>query len=82
MIASGKVDLKPLITATFPFDESIQAFERAAEGRPEDVKLQVKLQVSVGAPEYESHGRAPPLLFSTRGAAGILARIRTCRFAG
>ncbi len=43
MIASGKVDLKPLISATFPFDESVQAFERAAEGRPEDVKLQVKL---------------------------------------
>jgi D-xylulose reductase len=43
MIASGKVDLKPLISATFPFDESVQAFERAAEGRPADVKLQVKL---------------------------------------
>ncbi len=43
MIASGKVDLKPLISATFPFEESVQAFERAAEGRPGDVKLQVKL---------------------------------------
>jgi hypothetical protein len=43
MIASGKVDLKPPISATFPFDESVQAFERAAEGRPADVKLQVKL---------------------------------------
>ena len=43
LIASGKVDLKPLISATFPFEESIQAFERAAEGRPADVKLQVKL---------------------------------------
>jgi D-xylulose reductase len=43
MIASGKVDLKPLISATFPFDESIAAFERAAEGRPGDVKLQIKM---------------------------------------
>ena len=34
MIASGKVDLKPLITETFPFDDSVAAFERAAEGRP------------------------------------------------
>ncbi len=43
MIASGKVDLKPLISATFPFDQSVAAFERAAEGRPADVKLQIKL---------------------------------------
>ncbi len=43
MIASGKVDLKPLISDTFSFDQSIAAFERAAEGRPKDVKLQIKL---------------------------------------
>ncbi len=41
LIASGKVDLKPLITETFPFEKSISAFERAAEGRPADVKLQI-----------------------------------------
>ena len=43
MIASGKVDLKPLISDTFSFDQSIAAFERAAEGRPKDVKLQIKM---------------------------------------
>jgi len=43
MIASGKVDLKPLISDTFRFEESIAAFERAAEGRPGDVKLQIKV---------------------------------------
>jgi D-xylulose reductase len=43
MIASGKVDLKPLITHTYGFEDSITAFERAAEGRPADVKLQIKL---------------------------------------
>lgn len=43
MIASGKVDLKPLITETFAFEDSVAAFERAAEGRPGDVKLQIKL---------------------------------------
>ena len=42
MIASGKVDLKPLISHTFPFDQSIAAFERAAAGRPSDVKLQIR----------------------------------------
>ncbi len=43
LIASGKVDLKPLITDTFDFNESIAAFERAAKGLPEDVKLQIRL---------------------------------------
>jgi D-xylulose reductase len=41
LMASGKVDLKPLISETFPFEKSIFAFERAAEGRPADVKLQI-----------------------------------------
>lgn len=43
MFGSGKVDLKPLISETFAFEDSIAAFERAAEGRPTDVKLQIKL---------------------------------------
>ncbi len=43
LIASGSIDLNPLISASFPFRDSIMAFERAAEGRPEDVKLQITL---------------------------------------
>ncbi len=43
LIASGKVDLKPLIAGTYAFKDSIAAFERAAEGRPADVKLQIHL---------------------------------------
>lgn len=43
LIGAGKVDLKPLISATYPFNESIAAFERAAEARPEDVKLQIQV---------------------------------------
>ena len=43
LIASGKVDLKPLISGTFPFEDSIAAVERAASGRPGDVKLQIKM---------------------------------------
>ncbi|SHI73492.1 D-xylulose reductase [Aureimonas altamirensis DSM 21988] len=43
MMASGKVDLKPLISETLPFDRSVEAFERAAEGRPTDVKLQIEM---------------------------------------
>ncbi|WFS00182.1 NAD(P)-dependent alcohol dehydrogenase [Rhizobium tumorigenes] len=41
LIGSGRVDLKPLISETFGFEQSIEAFERAAEGRPSDVKLQI-----------------------------------------
>ncbi|MBM2710535.1 NAD(P)-dependent alcohol dehydrogenase [Mesorhizobium caraganae] len=43
LIASGKVDLKPLITGTYAFADSIEAFERAAQGNPQDVKLQILL---------------------------------------
>ena len=43
LIASGKVDLNPLITETFNFEQSIEAFERAAKGLPSDIKLQIKV---------------------------------------
>ncbi|CAH2603309.1 putative D-xylulose reductase [Rhodovastum atsumiense] len=43
LVASGKIDLRPLISATYPFDDSIAAFRRAAEHRPEDVKIQIAL---------------------------------------
>ena len=42
LLGSGKVDLKPLISATYGFDDSIAAFERAAEHRPTDVKIQIR----------------------------------------
>ncbi|WP_426230563.1 NAD(P)-dependent alcohol dehydrogenase [Pararhizobium sp. DWP3-4] len=41
LIASGKVDLKPLITGTFDFKDSIKAFDRAVAAIPSDVKLQI-----------------------------------------
>jgi D-xylulose reductase len=41
LIASGKVDLKPLISETFAFSDSVAAFERAAKGLPGDIKLQI-----------------------------------------
>lgn len=43
LIASGKVDLKPLISETYVFEDAIAAFDRAAEGRPTDVKIQIKV---------------------------------------
>jgi D-xylulose reductase len=43
LFASGRVDLKPLISATFPFEQAIAAFDRAVEARPADVKLQIRV---------------------------------------
>lgn len=46
LIGSGKVDLKPLISETFGFEESLKAFDRAVEARPTDVKIQIKVSGS------------------------------------
>ncbi|TRD13957.1 zinc-binding dehydrogenase, partial [Palleronia caenipelagi] len=43
LMASGKVDLKPLISETFAFADSIAAFDRAVKARPTDVKIQIKV---------------------------------------
>ena len=43
LIGSGKVDLKPLISATLPFKDSIAAFDRAVEARETDVKIQIEM---------------------------------------
>ena len=43
LIASGKVDLKPLISETFAFEDSVKAFDRAVKARPSDVKLQIRV---------------------------------------
>lgn len=42
-IAAGKVDLKPLISATYPFERAIEAFDRAVQARPADVKIQIEM---------------------------------------
>lgn len=43
MLASGAIDVKPLITRTFGFDDSVRAFEIAASAPPGDVKMQIEL---------------------------------------
>jgi len=43
LIGAGKVDLKPLISATLPFKDSIAAFDRAVEARETDVKIQIDM---------------------------------------
>jgi D-xylulose reductase len=41
LIAFGKVDVKPLISKTFPFEKAVEAFEFAAQGLPSVVKTQI-----------------------------------------
>ncbi len=43
MIGSGAIDVKPLITRTFPFKDSVHAFEVAASAPPGDVKMQIEM---------------------------------------
>ncbi|MEN3792382.1 NAD(P)-dependent alcohol dehydrogenase [Fulvimarina sp. MAC3] len=43
MLSSGAIDVKPLITRTFSFEESVHAFETAASAPPADVKMQIEL---------------------------------------
>lgn len=43
MLSSGAIDVKPLITRTFDFNDSVRAFEIAASAPPADVKMQIVL---------------------------------------
>jgi D-xylulose reductase len=43
MLASGAIDVKPPITRTFAFDESVDAFKLAASAPSSDVKMQIVL---------------------------------------
>jgi D-xylulose reductase len=47
LIASGKVDLKPLISKSFPFTQSLKAFDLAAEERPDMVKIQIAVDLEM-----------------------------------
>lgn len=41
LLSSGKIDVKPLISKTFRFEDAVEAFKFAAEGRPDIVKTQI-----------------------------------------
>ncbi|MEM9341698.1 MAG: NAD(P)-dependent alcohol dehydrogenase [Pseudomonadota bacterium] len=43
MLASGAIDVKPLITRKFAFEDSVEAFQIAASAPPADVKMQIEL---------------------------------------
>jgi|TARA_B100001964_G_scaffold245730_1_gene335296 D-xylulose reductase len=41
VLSLKKIHVKPLISVTFPFNMSVEAFIRAAEHRPNDIKIQI-----------------------------------------
>ena len=43
LLGSGKIDLKPMISETFPFADAIRAFEYAADPKPDSVKIQIQM---------------------------------------
>lgn len=43
LVSTGKIDLKRLISKTFAFEDSIEAYEFAAEGHPDIVKVMIEL---------------------------------------
>jgi D-xylulose reductase len=43
LLQSGRIDVKPLISESFVFRQSVEAFERAARAFPRDVKLQIRM---------------------------------------
>lgn len=44
LAASPQIDLAPLISVTFPFEEAADAFARGAEGRSGDTKIQIQVR--------------------------------------
>ena len=43
LLGSGRIDVKPLITDTFAFDDSVAAFDYASRPQPHSVKVQIRL---------------------------------------
>ncbi|MHB9293465.1 D-xylulose reductase, partial [Hollandina sp. SP2] len=43
LVSAGKIDVKRLISKTFPFDDAVAAYEYAAAGHPEVVKVMIDL---------------------------------------
>jgi len=46
LVAQGKVDLKPLVSHRFPFEESYLAFQTTRNGKSEDGKGVIKVIIS------------------------------------
>lgn len=47
LMASGSLQVEPLISEIFPFSKSVEAFELAVQQKPEHVKIQISLEEGV-----------------------------------
>jgi D-xylulose reductase len=45
LMSSGKIDLKPLITDTYSFTDSLKAFDYACDPRPTSIKVQIVMDI-------------------------------------
>ena len=43
LMGAGKIKLLPLVTETYPFDRSIEAYDYAVSPRPGSVKIQIQM---------------------------------------
>ena len=43
MLSSGLINVRPLITKKYIFDDSVEAFNVAADARPENIKIQIEI---------------------------------------
>lgn len=43
LMGSGKIDIKPMITDTYPFNEGIEAVDYACDPDPSSVKIQIEV---------------------------------------
>lgn len=43
MLSSGLINVRPLITKKYIFDDSVEAFNVAADSRPENIKIQIEI---------------------------------------
>ena len=43
MLSSGLINVRPLITKKYIFEDSVEAFNVAADARPENIKIQIEI---------------------------------------
>ena len=44
LISSGKINVKPLMSKTYKFKDSLDAYSRAVEANPSDVKIIIEME--------------------------------------
>lgn len=44
LLSSGKINVTPLISGVYKFDQAIEAFDRAASANPQDVKIMIEME--------------------------------------